>query len=87
MIEHAGEIVGIAAEVQRPLVIVAIAVAAGIPGRSMIIRSKGLDLVRPVEPIAPDTMQKNDQFAFAVVLDGDARGVAELFDSAEAALS
>jgi hypothetical protein len=27
-------------------------------------------------------MQKNDQFAFALMLNGDARGRADLFDSA-----
>lgn len=80
MVEHPHQVVRVGAEIQRPLVIVAVAIAAGVPGHRMVARRERLHLIAPVAPVAADAVQEDDQFAGAGVLYGDARCGSDFID-------
>ena len=74
IVQQAGEIVGEIAEIQRPLVIVAVAVAAGVPrDRPEAVSGEGLDLLGPVGSVAADAVHEDEQGAVSGLVDGEIR--------------
>src|SRR5580704_9017180 len=72
-IEHPDKIKGEVTEIERPVVIVAIAVAARIPGDRMKAIAEGGNLVVPVGAVAADAVQENHERSGAGVIDCEAR--------------
>ncbi len=73
MVEHAHEIARVIHEIERPLVIVALAVAARVPGDRMPVPGKGCEIGMPVALVAADSMQEHRQMPRAHVIDGNVR--------------
>ena len=80
VVEHAHDVVGVVGEREGTFIVVAVAVAARVPGDGVEERREGRHLVRPVAPVAADAVQEDDEIALAGVLDGDMRRGADLDD-------
>src|SRR5262249_26414231 len=70
MIEHATQIVSKVAEVERPFIVVAVAVATRIPGRRMEIGGEHWKLISPVGAVPTDAVKEDRERSGADVLDG-----------------
>src|SRR5438552_12463768 len=68
-------------EVARTIIILRIAIAAGIPGPRLEARREYIELVIPVFLAAADTMKKQQQWSFAGMFDGDLRRRADQIQS------
>ena len=86
MVEHAHEVVAEVVVGERPLVVVAQAVAARIPRHRMEMLGEGRQLVAPVGAVAADAVQEDDQRALAHAIDRDARRRADMLGLAGVAL-
>jgi hypothetical protein len=73
MIEHAQQIVANIGKPIRSIVIVAIAMAARVPGSRSESRREIIDLIMPVETAETIAVQEHDQLAAACDIDCDAR--------------
>lgn len=60
-------------EIQRSSKVVALTIAAEIECHAAILIGQGCELCRPVDPVAADPMQKNQQVAIAPYIDGETR--------------
>src|SRR5262249_6313878 len=73
MIEHATQIVSEVAEVERPFIVVAVAVAARIPGRRVEIAGEYWKLFSPVRAVPREAVKEDQERSPADVLDCDLR--------------
>ena len=73
MVEHAHEVARVVEEVERPLVVVALAVAARVPGDRVPVPGEGGEIGMPVALVAADAVQEHHEVARAHVIDGDVR--------------
>src|SRR5690349_13629934 len=80
MVEDAPKIVGKIRDRERPLVIVAVAVAPRIPCENTEVRSEMGDLAAPVLAIAADAVQENERVASTFVPHRDARRRTDLLE-------
>ena len=72
-VEHAGEVARIVDEVERAVVVVALAVAARVPCHGMPMLREGRQVGVPVALVAADPMQEDDEVARSHVVDRDMR--------------
>ena len=73
MIEHAQEIVAEVAEIERSVIVLAVAIAARIPGNCGEIGGEDRKLVAPIAAIAADAVQEDEQRSAPFDIDSDAR--------------
>src|SRR5215469_14200975 len=73
VIEHAPQVGGEIAEVERAFVVVAVAIAARIPCDRMKVPAECGELIAPVGTIPPDSVQEDRQRPGADTFDGDPR--------------
>ena len=73
MIEQAQHVAGEIAEIERPVIVVRLAVAARVPGDRVELLGEDRDLVVPVGAVAADAVHEQDQRPLARMVEGDAR--------------
>ena len=71
VIEQAEQIAGEILKIEAAGVIVAVAIAAGVPGDGVKMRREGFDLLGPIAAVATDPMHQHQQLAVAGVVDAD----------------